>query len=71
MPKYYCDYCDIYLTHDSVVVRKSHNAGWKHRQAVREYYQQFEVDWAQALIDAKIREHDNRLRTLIDNLHLC
>uniref|UniRef100_A0A0K0EER8 Matrin-type domain-containing protein n=1 Tax=Strongyloides stercoralis TaxID=6248 RepID=A0A0K0EER8_STRER len=25
MPKYYCDYCDAYLTHDSPSVRKTHN----------------------------------------------
>ncbi|CAG8652064.1 13518_t:CDS:2 [Cetraspora pellucida] len=25
MPKYYCDYCDVYLTHDSSSVRKAHN----------------------------------------------
>ena len=31
MPKYYCDYCDTYLTHDSPSVRKTHNGGRKHK----------------------------------------
>lgn len=70
MPRYYCDYCDTYLTHDSVRVldvllllcvcccsrdrsrpnvlvcmqqagRKQHNRGWKHRENVKLYYEQF------------------------------
>eukprot|EP01117_Protostelium_nocturnum_P013024 TRINITY_DN4831_c0_g1_i4.p1 TRINITY_DN4831_c0_g1~~TRINITY_DN4831_c0_g1_i4.p1 ORF type:complete len:154 (-),score=47.11 TRINITY_DN4831_c0_g1_i4:724-1185(-) len=45
MPPYYCDYCDIFLTHDSPSVRKSHNEGWKHRSAVRTYFQQFEEEF--------------------------
>ena len=32
MPRYYCDYCDMYLTHDSAVGRRQHNYGWKHRE---------------------------------------
>ncbi len=31
MPRYYCDYCDVYLTHDSAAVRKAHNTGRKHK----------------------------------------
>lgn len=31
MPRYYCDYCDTYLTHDSPAVRKQHNTGYKHK----------------------------------------
>ncbi|EGZ29404.1 hypothetical protein PHYSODRAFT_476304 [Phytophthora sojae] len=41
MPRYYCDYCDTYLTHDSVPGRKQHNRGWKHRENVKLYYEQF------------------------------
>lgn len=65
MPRYYCDYCDTYLTHDSVSLltaasraiatslsnvlpslsqqagRKQHNRGWKHRENVKLYYEQF------------------------------
>ena len=31
MPRYYCDYCDAYLTHDSRSVRKQHCSGFKHK----------------------------------------
>lgn len=61
--KYYCDYCtsgyfdflgDIFLTHDSPSVRKTHNQGWKHKSCVRSYYQQFEQDLSQGLIDRQL-----------------
>mmetsp|Transcript_32707 Transcript_32707/g.72245 ORF Transcript_32707/g.72245 Transcript_32707/m.72245 type:complete len:296 (+) Transcript_32707:158-1045(+) len=42
MPRYYCDYCDTYLTHDSPAVRKQHNTGYKHKANVRNFYSQFE-----------------------------
>ena len=38
MVKYYCFYCDVFLSHGSPGVRKSHNNGWKHKSNVREYY---------------------------------
>ncbi|XP_031494976.1 U1 small nuclear ribonucleoprotein C-like [Nymphaea colorata] len=57
MPRYYCDYCDTYLTHDSPSVRKQHNAGYKHKANVRTYYQQFEEQQTQSLIDQKVKEH--------------
>ncbi|GFZ13694.1 C2H2 and C2HC zinc fingers superfamily protein [Actinidia rufa] len=57
MPRYFCDYCDTYLTHDSPSVRKQHNAGYKHKANVRSYYQQFEAQQNQSLIDQKIKEH--------------
>lgn len=41
MPKFYCDYCDVFLTHDSPSVRKLHNNGWKHKTNVRAFYAQF------------------------------
>merc|ERR1711899_112757 len=52
MPKYYCDYCDTYLTHDSPSVRKTHCAGRKHKENVKFYYQKWMEDQAQSLIDA-------------------
>ncbi|MBA0560250.1 hypothetical protein Golob_017161 [Gossypium lobatum] len=69
--RYYCDYCDTYLTHDSKKllilflwaskfqpsVRKQHNAGYKHKANVRTYYQQFEEQQTQSLIDQRIKEH--------------
>nr|AFK36549.1 unknown [Lotus japonicus] len=57
MPRYYCDYCDTYLTHDSPSVRKQHNSGYKHKANVRNYYQQFEEQQTQSLIDQRIKEH--------------
>lgn len=51
MPKYYCDYCDVFLTHDSTSVRKTHNGGRKHKDNVRAYYQAWLEDQAQKLID--------------------
>ncbi|QDZ22215.1 U1 small nuclear ribonucleoprotein C [Chloropicon primus] len=52
MPRYYCDYCDAYLTHDSASVRKQHNSGFKHKANVRAYYEVFENQF---------REHDARV----------
>ncbi|KAI0982314.1 hypothetical protein GJ496_010425 [Pomphorhynchus laevis] len=51
MPKYYCDYCDTYLTHDSPSVRRTHNQGRNHKENVRLYYQQWMEEQAQKLID--------------------
>ncbi|KAK2593536.1 U1 small nuclear ribonucleoprotein C [Conoideocrella luteorostrata] len=39
MPKFFCDYCDVYLTHDSMSVRKAHNTGKNHLRNVVDYYQ--------------------------------
>eukprot|EP00922_Rhytidocystis_sp_ex-Travisia-forbesii_P058391 GHVS01086309.1.p1 GENE.GHVS01086309.1~~GHVS01086309.1.p1 ORF type:complete len:141 (-),score=22.11 GHVS01086309.1:194-592(-) len=39
MPKYYCEYCDIYLTHSSPAGRRQHNSGRKHINMKVEYYQ--------------------------------
>lgn len=52
MPKYYCDYCDTYLTHDSPSVRKTHCQGRKHKDNVKYYYQKWMEEQAQNLIDA-------------------
>ncbi|XP_054161968.1 U1 small nuclear ribonucleoprotein C-like [Oppia nitens] len=52
MPKYYCDYCDTFLTHDSPSVRKTHCNGRKHKENVKFYYQKWMEDQAQSLIDA-------------------
>eukprot|EP00397_Hematodinium_sp_SG-2012_P027404 GEMP01028792.1.p1 GENE.GEMP01028792.1~~GEMP01028792.1.p1 ORF type:complete len:282 (+),score=54.63 GEMP01028792.1:119-964(+) len=38
MPKYYCEYCDIYLTHSSAGGRRQHNSGRKHINNKIEYY---------------------------------
>ncbi|KAK3000545.1 hypothetical protein RJ639_022244 [Escallonia herrerae] len=38
-------------------VRKQHNAGYKHKANVRTYYEQFEQQQTQILIDQRIKEH--------------
>ncbi|KXS16020.1 hypothetical protein M427DRAFT_86572, partial [Gonapodya prolifera JEL478] len=49
----YCasDYCDIFLTHDSPSVRKAHCSGWKHRNAVQQYYSTLPQDKIQHVIN--------------------
>ncbi|KAG2734425.1 hypothetical protein G9P44_002431 [Scheffersomyces stipitis] len=39
MPKYYCDYCNSYLTHDTMSVRKSHLIGRNHIKYYCTYYE--------------------------------
>ena len=43
MPRYYCEYCDIALTHSSVPGRKQHHSGRKHIMNVIEYWSQFQA----------------------------
>ena len=52
MPKYFCDYCDVYLTHDSMSVRKAHNSGRNHLRNVIDYYEQIGHEKAQSVIDS-------------------
>lgn len=40
MPKYYCDYCKSYLTHDTMSVRKSHLSGKNHIKFYCSYYEE-------------------------------
>lgn len=40
MPKYYCDYCKSYLTHDKMSVRKSHLSGKNHIRYYCNYYEE-------------------------------
>eukprot|EP00891_Asterochloris_glomerata_P007816 jgi/Astpho2/7816/gw1.00117.121.1_t len=57
MTRFFCDFCDTYLTHDSIQVRKQHNAGYKHKANVRNYYMQFEEAQTQMMIDNKLSEY--------------
>ncbi|KAK7220634.1 hypothetical protein V2G26_008637 [Clonostachys chloroleuca] len=52
MPKFFCDYCDVYLTHDSMSVRRAHNSGRNHLRNVVDYYQQIGHEKAQSVIDS-------------------
>lgn len=51
MGRYYCDYCDAYLTHDSPSVRKTHCSGRKHKDNVRIYYQKWMEEQAKKLLE--------------------
>jgi U1 small nuclear ribonucleoprotein C len=57
MPRYYCDYCDSYLTHDSPLGRQQHYRGNRHREKFKEWYSQFYADWCQqAQVDMMIQQ---------------
>lgn len=60
MPRYYCDYCDIFLTHDSASVRKAHNTGWKHALCVRNYYSDLPQEKSQAIQDILVAAYEAR-----------
>ncbi|CEP63039.1 Yhc1p LALA0_S07e01046g [Lachancea lanzarotensis] len=49
MPRFFCDYCHSYLTHDTPSVRKSHLLGKNHVRLAGDYYcnkaRQLEQDW--------------------------
>ncbi|EPQ19055.1 U1 small nuclear ribonucleoprotein C, partial [Myotis brandtii] len=49
--KFYCDYCDTYLTDDSPSVRETHCSGRKHKENVKDYNQKWMEEQAQSLID--------------------
>lgn len=66
MPRYYCDYCDTFLTHESPVVRKQHNSGFKHKANVRNYYMQFEESQTQSAIDDKIMQFAQHARPALN-----
>ena len=38
MPKFYCEYCGIYLTQSSPTTRRQHASGKKHKQNKNDYY---------------------------------
>lgn len=64
MPKYFCDYCNIYLTHNSLNARRTHNAGLKHKANVRTYYAQFlETASIHPIFGFKIPNFEQQLQT--------
>lgn len=58
MGKCYCDYCDVFLTNDSVAVRKQHNDGNRHKYNVCEYYKQYIGQQLQEQIDAIVESFE-------------
>lgn len=58
MGKCYCDYCDVFLTNDSVTVRKQHNDGNRHKYNVCEYYRRYAGEKLQEEIDDVVEEFE-------------
>jgi U1 small nuclear ribonucleoprotein C len=53
------DYCDIYLTHDSLAVRRAHNSGWKHQAQVKDHYANIAKGFTQVAIGNLTRPFGN------------
>ena len=51
MPKYFCEYCGIYLTHSSPGGRNQHSRGRKHINNKIEYYSQILYEFQQSISD--------------------
>ena len=49
MPKYFCEYCGIYLTHSSPGGRSQHSKGRKHINNKIEYYSQILYEFQQSI----------------------
>ena len=45
MPRFFDDYSNTYLTHDSSAGRKQQRRGWKFRENFRLHYEQHVPDW--------------------------
>mmetsp|Transcript_21921 Transcript_21921/g.30128 ORF Transcript_21921/g.30128 Transcript_21921/m.30128 type:complete len:129 (-) Transcript_21921:59-445(-) len=56
MPRFYCDYCDAYLTHDSMTGRQQHMRGWKHRENFRNHYLAYYQTWIQVQQTLQIQQ---------------
>lgn len=64
MARYYCEYCQSYLTHDTLSVRKSHLIGKHHLKYVSDYYQNKfneELKRASKTRTKKKRYYNNRI----------
>ena len=61
MPKYYCDYCDMFLTHDSPSVRKTHLEGKFHRENYQNYYLKVLKEQAQKMVNEELANFNHQL----------
>lgn len=43
MPRFYCEYCEIFLTHSSAHGRRQHSSGRKHIMNVIDYYADYQL----------------------------
>ena len=70
MPKYFCEYCGIYLTHSSPGGRNQHSRGRKHINNKIEYYSQILYEFQQNISNnlAKMTSRFiNRPKNQLDN----
>jgi U1 small nuclear ribonucleoprotein C len=70
MPKYFCEYCGIYLTHSSPGGRNQHSRGRKHINNKIEYYSQILYEFQQGVGAnlIKMTSHIlNRPKEVLDN----
>ncbi|KAF0991309.1 hypothetical protein HZS_4900, partial [Henneguya salminicola] len=59
--RFFCDYCETYLTHDSPSVRKTHGQGKKHKENVRCYYNRWVDDQSQVLINKIVNLYEKQM----------
>lgn len=59
MQRYYCHFCDMYLSQDSPSVRKTHCTGRKHRDNVQVYYQFWMERHMDFVIEVKSAERND------------
>ena len=45
MPRFYDDYSNTYLTHDSAAGRKQQRRGWKFRENFKLHYEKYLDEW--------------------------
>ena len=48
MPRYFCDYCQTYLTHDSPSGRQQHMRGKQHRDRFKAWFEPVYIEWARS-----------------------
>ena len=48
MPRYFCDYCQTYLTHDSPSGRQQHMRGKQHRDRFKAWFEPIYIEWARS-----------------------
>ena len=70
MPKYFCEYCGIYLTHSSPGGRNQHSRGRKHINNKIEYYSQILYEFQQNISNNLVKMTSrfiNRPKNQLDN----
>ena len=43
--RFFCSYCDVYLATNARSVRKAHLTGYKHKNAVVQFYEELDKEW--------------------------